>query len=48
MRWLRVVVLTTGLSGINKPEHLKEAEGYESVSVDPSEYEGKTVLIFGG
>jgi hypothetical protein len=31
----------------NSPENLKLAEGYEDVSVDPNDYEGKSVLILG-
>ena len=31
----------------NSPVNLKLAEGYEDVSVDPNDYEGKSVLILG-
>ena len=31
----------------NAPENLKMAEGYEDVSIDPNDYEGKSVLILG-
>jgi thioredoxin reductase len=44
----RVLVIATGLSTPNVPANVQESsEGYEEFSTDPSEYEGKSVLILG-
>jgi thioredoxin reductase len=45
----RRIVIATGLARPHVPEipGIEHAEGYESVSVDPEEFAGKTVLILG-
>uniref|UniRef100_UPI00358EE1F6 FAD-dependent oxidoreductase domain-containing protein 2 isoform X1 n=1 Tax=Myxine glutinosa TaxID=7769 RepID=UPI00358EE1F6 len=44
-----IVLVATGLSMPNEPNFLGSelSEGYESVSVDPSDFEGQRVLILG-
>ena len=42
----RIVVISTGLVP-NVPKHLNNIDGYENVSLNTSEYEGKSVLILG-
>uniref|UniRef100_A0A8C4QYC6 FAD-dependent oxidoreductase domain containing 2 n=1 Tax=Eptatretus burgeri TaxID=7764 RepID=A0A8C4QYC6_EPTBU len=44
-----IVLVATGTSMPNKPKFLGSelSEGYESVSVDPSDFEGQRVLILG-
>lgn len=45
----RTLIIATGLSTPNIPkvEGIELAKGYESVSIDPEDYEAKTVLILG-
>jgi hypothetical protein len=45
--FFRILIVATGMWTPNSPENLKLAEGYEDVSVDPNDYEGKSVLILG-
>jgi hypothetical protein len=42
-----VLIIASGMGKPNIPENLEKAEGYETVSTDPLEYEGKSVLILG-
>ena len=42
-----MVVVSTGMNLPNIPENLKHIEGYENASVNPDDYEGKSVLILG-
>jgi hypothetical protein len=39
--------VTSGLSAPNIPKHLEHIEGYETISLDPKNYEGKSVLVLG-
>lgn len=43
----KVLIISTGLSLPNIPENIKQVEGYESISTNPKDYEGKSVLILG-
>ena len=45
----RVLVVATGMWKPNIPnmKGIEMAEGYETMSLNPDDYEGKTVLILG-
>ena len=45
----RILLVATGMWKPNVPpmKGLDLAEGYEHINLDPSHYEGKTVLILG-
>ena len=40
-----MLIITTGFTELNIPENLQAAEGYESVSTDSKDFEGKNVCF---